>query len=106
MSQSLSISKVVHARFREVFGQPHRSMGKDDHWSLQPTPMKAPIYVLVNGTTEHPAIWMFDTHSKNDGVFSKTVTNEDELHEVIKQIQDRVKSVARPSGSPNGELRT
>ena len=97
MSESPLISKIVHARFREAFGKPHRSMGKDDHWSLQANPMKAPIYVLVNGTTEKPAIWIFDTHSKLDGVISKTVTNEDELHDIITQIQERVKRVAGPS---------
>ena len=97
MWPSSSISKYVHERFREVFGKPHRSMGKDDHWSLQPNPMKAPIYVLVNGTTEKPAIWIFDTHSKLDGVISKSISNEDELHDIITQIQERVKNVGGSS---------
>src|SRR4029450_4614249 len=97
MSESPLISKIVHARFREAFGKPHRSMGKDDHWSLQPNPMKAPIFVLVNGTTEKPAIWVVETKSKFDGVMSKTISNEDDLHDVITQIQERVKRVPGPS---------
>ena len=97
MSQSVSISKHVHTRFREVFGEPERSMGKDDHWSFQPMPTKAPIYVLVNGTAEKPAIWIFDTHAKDDEVVSKTITNENELHDIINQIQQRVNNVARLS---------
>ena len=96
MSQLSPISKYVHTRFREVFGEPHRSMGKDDHWSLPPTPMKAPIYVLVNGTIEQPAVWVFDTHDVVESVAVTSITNQDLAEGVIKQIQERVKRAGQP----------
>ena len=59
MSQSSSLHNYVDARFREAFGEPHTSMGKDDHWRLQGSPSQLPINVLLNGNREIPALWIF-----------------------------------------------
>lgn len=75
-----------------------------DHWSLRPDgPYRASINVLVNGTAEVPAIWVFDPHVKNDGVLRSVIKNEDELMEIVKQIKDRLDRAAR-QGSPPLEL--
>jgi hypothetical protein len=97
MSQSNTISQYVHARFREAFGPPHHTMGRDDHWSLRPIPKKAPINVLLNGTLDNAAVWIFDSHDQKDGVVSIAVTQEDQVYAVIEQIQERVKRAAQPS---------
>jgi hypothetical protein len=90
-----ALHQHVHQRFRELFGEPDNTLGRDDHWSLKPDgPKRASINVLVNGTVENPAIWVFDPHSKNDGVMRQLISHESELEEIIKLIHDRVRRAA------------
>ena len=57
-----ALHKFVHDRFCELFGDPDSSLGRDDHWSLRPEgPYQSSINVLVNGTAEQPAIWIFES---------------------------------------------
>ena len=90
MSQPNSLHTSVDARFREAFGNPHKSMGKDDHWRLQPSPAKPPINLLLNGTRDIPALWIFDAHDGGDGVFCTSITNEGQIEDIILQIQQRL----------------
>ena len=90
-----ALHQQVHKRFRETFGEPDNTLRRDDHWSLKPDGLnRASINVLVNGTAENPAVWVFDPHSKNDGVMRQLIAHESELEEIIKLIQDRVKRAA------------
>jgi hypothetical protein len=101
---SSALHNYIHTRFRELFGQPDNTLGRDDHWSIKPDgPYRASINVLVNGTDEMPAVWVFDPHSREDGVMRAVVKSEDDLIDIVKQIQDRV---ARGSsqGTPPAEM--
>jgi hypothetical protein len=95
MSATSPLHQYAHRRFREVFGEPDHTLERDDHWALKPGPNSITINVLVNGTAENPAVWVFDPHSKNDGVLRKLIHNEDDLNDLIKQIQERVKQAAQ-----------
>ena len=100
MSQESSISNYVHERFQEAFGPPHNTLGKDAHWRFQSSPDAIPINVLLYGTFENAAIWVFDAHDRNDSVFSASITHKDQVNEILRQIQQRVKRAGRPSDPP------
>ena len=103
MSDITSLHKYVHQRFREIFGEADNSLGRDDHWALKPSPYQSSINVLVNGTAEHPAVWVFDPHMPNDGVLRKVVTSESDVDELAKQIQERInQAAAKRDGSQDG----
>ena len=101
MSQMPPLSefhKVLHKRFKEVFGDPDHTLGRDDHWALKPGGQAIPINVLVNGMPELPAVWVFDPNSRDDGVMRVSVKDEAHLDEIIEQIQERVKQAGLPRG--------
>lgn len=82
----------------EEFGKADSSLGRDDHWSLKVDGGDLPaINVLVNGTGEIPAVWVFDPHSLSDGVMRAAIDHSDRLEEAIRKIQERVKSARRRS---------
>ena len=89
-----SLHKYVDARFTEAFGKPHNTMGHDDHWRLESTSAGF-INVLLNGTREIPALWVFD--ARDVEVFKSTITQESQVDGLIIQIQERVKRAANPS---------
>lgn len=95
---SSDLHKYVHARFRAAFGQPQNVLGPDEHWSFRSSPTALPINVLVNGTLETPAVWVFDSHDRDDGVVTASITRESQIDGLIRQIQERVKRAAQPSG--------
>ena len=94
MSQSPTLHQYVDARFHTTFGKPHTSMGKDDHWRLQASPLQWPIDVLLNGTRDIPVLWIFDASAAEVGVFSASITREDQVDELIQSIQARVRNAA------------
>ena len=91
---SSSLHQFVDDKFLKAFGKPHTSMGKDDHWRLQASPAHLPINVLLNGTREIPALWVFDAHDEK-GVFNTSITHENQVDDLIVQIQTRVRRAAR-----------
>jgi hypothetical protein len=93
---SVSLHGYVDARFREAFGKPHTSMGQDDHWRLEGSASPLPIDVLLNGTRDIPALWVFDAHDGANGVFSASITQEDQVDDLIARIEERVHRRARP----------
>ena len=102
MSES-PLHQYVHKRFREIFGEPDTTLGRDDHWALKPDRYRAAINVLVNGTGGKPAVWVFDPHSEQDGVLRTAIKSEKELDELIPIIQDRVRQAAlKPHRTSNG----
>ena len=90
-----ALHELAHARMREVFGPPDNSLGRDDHWSLKPSPSGVSINVLVNGAAERPAIWVFDPCSKGNSVIRESIANEGHLSEIIKRIQHRLEAAIR-----------
>jgi|SoiMetStandDraft_5_1073268.scaffolds.fasta_scaffold196933_2 hypothetical protein len=100
MSKIFSLHTYVGARFREAFGAPSTTMGRDDHWRLQGSPSQLPINVLLNGTRDIPALWVFDAHDLGDGVFSAAITNRDQVEDLIVEIQSRVQRADSPPTIP------
>jgi hypothetical protein len=98
---SSDLHNYVHTRFRAAFGQPQNILGPDEHWSLRSSPSALPINVLVNGTLETPAVWVFDSHDRDDGVLKAFITRESQVDFLITQIQERVKRAAQLSGPRN-----
>ena len=101
MSVQSELHQYVDQQFRQAFGNPENSLGRDDHWSLRPGPSLVAINVLVNGTAEHPAVWVFDPHIPNDGVLRKMISSKDDVHEMVKQIQARMQAAAANPWRPN-----
>jgi hypothetical protein len=80
----------LRAQFQLAFGAPHRTMGHDDHWQLRCANTSA-INVLVNGSPKQPAVWVFSTHERANGVFSRSIDTQEQVAEVIVHIQERLK---------------
>jgi hypothetical protein len=96
VAEPSALHNVVHKRFREVFGEPQSVLGREDHWSFKPTvPYSAAINVLVNGTAELPAIWVFDPHQPDDGVLRVAIKDEQMIEDIISKIQERIRRASR-----------
>jgi len=83
----------IHAKFREVFGEPYSMLELDSQWSLRSAPAAPAIFVLVNGSYEKPAVWIFDPYAA-ENVWRTSITSNDEVDTAIKEIQRRVASAA------------
>ena len=81
---------AVRARFLEVFGDPHHSMGHDDNWHLQSCNTLT-LNVLVNGSPEKPMVWLFEPQKRDDGVSSRFMNSLDDIDVMIVSIQQRLK---------------
>jgi hypothetical protein len=83
----------IHARFREVFGAPGSTLALDSQWSLRSDPAAPAIFLLVNGSYEKPAVWVFDPYA-SDNVWRTSITRNEEVDEAIKEILRRTASAA------------
>jgi hypothetical protein len=95
MSDASPLHPVVLREFTTAFGPPHRTLGKDMHWGLRPTPTLAAINILVNGSSDHPVLWLFDPHhhdplNPNDGVHNEVVRTEADITRLVALITQRV----------------
>jgi hypothetical protein len=106
MPELSPLHPVVYDKFGRAFGEPSRTVGKDRHWSLPPR-CRVPVNVLVNGTSEHPVVWVFDPHDPEDGVQSYTVGSASQVDGIIKAITARAEIAGRSSpGEPADGCRT
>jgi len=85
-----TLQNHLRAQFQLAFGAPHRTMGHDDHWQLHCAGASA-LNILVNGSPKQPAVWVFATHDRTDGVFSRSINTKEQVAEVIVHIQERLK---------------
>jgi len=81
-------------RCRETFGEPSTTLARDDHWSLKPASDVPAINFMVNGTSDQPAIWVFDPHDRMNPVVCFGITSEAYLEEVLGIIRKRVQLAA------------
>ena len=66
-------------------------MGHDDHWRLKSGPTLS-VNVLVNGSPEKPAVWVFEPQTVDDGVISRRVITREDIEQAIKAIQSCLQS--------------
>jgi len=83
---------LVHAKFREAFGEPISSLGGGEQWSIETFSTRSPIHVLVNGCPSGPSVWVFDpTHPVREKAASHVmIAREAELTAIIENIRARV----------------
>jgi hypothetical protein len=97
MPEMSLLHAMVHNRFKEVFGPPDNTLGRD-HWSLKPAYPGMFINVLVNGMPDLPAVWVFDPQDRKNGVSYTGIRDRAHLEEIVQQIQDRLKRAGQPLG--------
>ena len=83
---------AVYEKFREAFGAPDKIVGKNHQWSLRRLSYLAAVNVLVNGSTEHPVVWVFDPHTAGNGVSETPILRVEDIAPLIVSIVDRVRS--------------
>jgi hypothetical protein len=87
----------MYTRFREVFGTPSTMLELDSQWTLRPdsNPSAPALFLMVNGSYEKPAVWVFDPYDGGDNVWRTAVEAESDVNMIIKVIQDRVAAASR-----------
>jgi hypothetical protein len=107
MSSLESLYNIVHARFRDAFGQPHNVQGGGEQWTLEPSPKyRSAIHVLLNGTPAKPGVWVFDPHDPKTGVENTPIVEPRQIGDIISLIQQRLNfaSGKRDKASAPGEV--
>lgn len=92
MSPEFNLDSLVHARFREAFGEPRTALGRGEHWSLR-TDHAVDIHVTLNGAAGQPGVWVFDPNDHDDGIVNTLIGHEDQIEVIINQIHERVARV-------------
>ena len=94
-AQMSPLHTIIQRRFEEAFGKPTHTLGRDNHWSLQPPRSHAlPVNLLVNGTPDLPAVWLFDPNNKARSVVRTAIRDETHLEKIISLTQERVQRAA------------
>ena len=104
MSQSSSpLLKHMYDRFRAVFGQPTTMLERDSQWTLRPdtNPLAPAIFLLVNGSYEKPAVWIFDPYDGESNVWRTLLEGEGQVDHIIETIEKRLVAATR-SWNSNG----
>lgn len=83
----------IHERFREVLGEPTCTLALDSQWSLRSEPKAPAIFVLVNGSYEKPAVWVFDPYA-SENVWRTSITTQAEVNDAIEVIRTRLRAAA------------
>jgi len=83
----------IHAKFREVLGEPYSMLVLDSQWSIRSAPLAPAIFVLVNGSYEKPAVWIFDPYTA-DNVWRTSITSNGEVDEALAEIGRRSAAAA------------
>ena len=85
--------QYIHTRFREVFGEPYSTLALDSQWSLRCAPEAPAIFILVNGSYDKPAVWIFDPYTA-DNVWRDSAKSIEDVDSAIAEIQRRTASAA------------
>jgi hypothetical protein len=88
LPQASLLLTYVHAKFRQVLGEPFSTLELDSQWSLRSRPQAPAIFVLVNGSYEKPAVWIFDPYAA-DNVWRTSVTCEGDVDGALGEIGRR-----------------
>jgi hypothetical protein len=87
----------MYNRFREVFGLPSAMLELDSQWTLRPdSDARAPaLFMLVNGSYEKPAFWLFDPYDGGENVWRTAVEAEEHVDEIIVRVRKSVEAAGR-----------
>jgi hypothetical protein len=96
-TMSHPLLEYIHARFREHFGSPNSTLARDSQWSLRghSDPRAPSIFLLVNGSHEKPAAWIFDPYDGIDGVWKCSISAEMDVERAIEEIRRRLAIAAQ-----------
>ena len=83
----------VAYRFRQTFGEPATTLGKDVHWQLRPRPNTAAINVLVNGSASQAIVWVFDPYDHGETV-REVIVSTKAAEDLILLIQQRLRAAS------------
>lgn len=87
-----SLLRYIHSRFRESFGMPGATLVDDSQWTLRPDGRAPAIFLLVNGSAEKPAVWVFDPYDGDNNVWRSSINQESEVDLAIAEICRRMES--------------
>jgi hypothetical protein len=117
MAQHLLL-EFIHARFRAHFGEPDSILGRDSQWSLpigrsadgvdgmkDGLRLAPAIFVLVNGSHEKPAAWIFDPYDHQHNVWRCSIASEEHVEESIREIERRLAMAKAVLGDGHGKAR-
>lgn len=90
---SSPLLEYIHSKFREVFGDPSSMLELDSQWTIRTEPRAPAIFVLVNGSYEKPAVWIFDPYEA-ENVWRTSITSNEQVDQAIGVIRGRIKSAA------------
>jgi hypothetical protein len=83
----------IHAKFREILGEPYTTLVLDSQWSIRSDPKAPAIFVLVNGSYEKPAVWIFDPYTA-ENVWRTSITSSEEVDRALEEIGRRAAAAA------------
>lgn len=93
MNTASPLLTYIHAKFREVLGEPDTVLVLDSQWSLRVSPGAPAMFVLVNGSYDKPAVWLFDPYS-SENVWRTSITTNDQVDEALSLIRGRFAAAA------------
>ena len=70
-------------------------MGNDHLWSFRSGPSKPFIYILIDGHSGVPAVWVFDPYQSSDEVYSTTITEVSQIDDFMGLVHERIKRAAK-----------
>ena len=93
MSKASPLLSHLHDTFRAALGEPSSMLELDSQWSLRADPRAPAIFVLVNGSYEKPAVWIFDPFAA-ENVWRTSITSKEEVNAALELINKRTASAA------------
>lgn len=95
MSNISRLHGRVLARFRDVFGTPERTMGRDHRWSLRPDGGGGNVTLRIDCYGDDLEVWILDPLAQDGGVQRCRLTNEQETSDVILRVRKRIHNESR-----------
>ena len=97
MARSSPLLEHMYTRFRAVFGTPSSMLELDSQWTLRPNsdPRAPALFMLVNGSYDKPAVWLFDPYDGGENVWRTAVEAEADVDRIITFVEERIAAAAR-----------
>ena len=90
----MSLPSPIHQRVLEEFGRalgpPTPATGHGHQWTFIGKQGRAPIFVLVNGGSDHATVWVVDPNDQVGGVCSEVITRAESIPRLLGLIRGRV----------------